>query len=221
MPNWCSNILVVEGAEALVQQFAELAHNKVVYSDGIDDTQMDFNQFVPYPEELKHEDKIKWFAYELNGLTNVKRNKFIKENNINEETLREIMLFNITDKTQVDLLGWHTCNWGTKWNAKYVILTKVDKTTLVYRFDTAWSPPTGVLNAMIEKFQELTFTLMCGEEGHFFSAFIRVRDNKVLENRHTPFKRNWYYPRTLIRKYKLNRIEKVIFGDDSNFDTGG
>lgn len=41
--------------------------------------------------------------------------------------------------------------WGTKWDASIHSWDFVDDFTVVISFDTAWSPPIGVYNAMVEQ----------------------------------------------------------------------
>lgn len=206
MPNWCSNILIIEGEESLVAEFSNHAKNHIVYSDGEEDTLIDFNKFIPYPKELEHKDIIECHSYQLQGLSEENKNNYIAQKNISKEMLKEIMLYNLTEQNR-DWIGWHTMNWGTKWNAKYVLCDKINNNTLVYHFDTAWSPPNQILKAMITKYPLLTFTMLYGEEGHFFSGFIRCKGNKVFESRQTNYKNNWYNPKTLIKKYKLEKCK--------------
>lgn len=57
--------------------------------------------------------------------------------------------------------SWSRVNWGTKWDAyqfEHVSETQV-------RFQTAWSPPTPVFDAMAAQFPEVTFTVESIDEG--------------------------------------------------------
>lgn len=46
---------------------------------------------------------------------------------------------------------WRVENWGTKWDIKYEYLEVDDDDTLIVKFDTAWSPPDKVFDAMHKK----------------------------------------------------------------------
>lgn len=58
---------------------------------------------------------------------------------------------------------WNVRNWGTKWNAYEISVShNLDDTTvknekyyLNYTFDTAWSPPEGVIQALAKRIREL------------------------------------------------------------------
>jgi hypothetical protein len=43
---------------------------------------------------------------------------------------------------------WNCENWGTKWNAYAQSIIEQDDDMLQLRFDTAWSPPTPVIEAL-------------------------------------------------------------------------
>jgi len=59
---------------------------------------------------------------------------------------------------------WNVDNWGTKWDACNVEKIYHGVTSLEYTFDTAWSPPLPVLQAMVEQFPDLTFEMRSVEE---------------------------------------------------------
>lgn len=74
---------------------------------------------------------------------------------------------------------WCIQNWGTKWNAYKVT---VSKNTIM--FDTAWNSPLPVIDALIAKFN-LTCTYKAFDEGGWF-WFIKEYENGVLvQNRDT------------------------------------
>lgn len=44
--------------------------------------------------------------------------------------------------------SWSIANWGTKWNAYDVEILEHTQEQLVFRFDTAWSPPMPIFDAL-------------------------------------------------------------------------
>ena len=62
---------------------------------------------------------------------------------------------------------YHWCidNWGTKWEPDMHGLEVQDYDTLEITFNTAWSPPQGVVAKLREKFPELTFQCFYDEPG--------------------------------------------------------
>ena len=56
---------------------------------------------------------------------------------------------------------WNIRNWGTKWNAYDKVVChnlddeSVDSYYITYEFNTAWSPPEGIMKALAKKIYEL------------------------------------------------------------------
>ena len=46
---------------------------------------------------------------------------------------------------------WSCDNWGTKWDACHLSWSQIDDNTIEFDFDTAWSPPFGVYEALAEQ----------------------------------------------------------------------
>ena len=66
---------------------------------------------------------------------------------------------------------WQIANWDTKWNACRVVSeeeTFLDGkwTTITYQFDTAWSPPLKVIDALKKKFPDLEISGGYIDEGY-------------------------------------------------------
>lgn len=61
--------------------------------------------------------------------------------------------------------SWNTQNWGTKWNAYDIT---IDKERALIRFDTAWSTPRQVFEALSKKFPDLKIQVEYADEdiGH-------------------------------------------------------
>ena len=49
---------------------------------------------------------------------------------------------------------WNVANWGTKWDVnidiEYDQMVRLNDETLEFRFDTAWSPPTGFYDFLVD-----------------------------------------------------------------------
>jgi hypothetical protein len=67
--------------------------------------------------------------------------------------------------TTYNWYNWNVINWGTKWDACDVELEKDPRDfTVMYRFNTPWSPPIPVLRALAEKFPNALINLQYEEE---------------------------------------------------------
>lgn len=60
---------------------------------------------------------------------------------------------------------WCCDHWGTKWNAYDVTVGKTDDNEVTFHFQTAWSPPMPVLDALAKKFPKAHIRLIWCDEG--------------------------------------------------------
>ena len=60
--------------------------------------------------------------------------------------------------------NWQCDNWGTKWNS-YDCSLDEDEERLEYVFDTAWAPPTPVIDALREQYPDLGISAFYDEPG--------------------------------------------------------
>ena len=154
MPNWCSNTLTLEGKGA-----ADVARSLAG-----EDTVFDFNKVVPMPELIKHnasgfrkfddgtEHKV-W--YQAEGDDGGKSARPLTEEE--QEELKRI--------GYPSWYEWSIANWGTKWNASEGTMDITDEEYVDLEFDTAWGPPTAVVEALSEKYPKLYITHFYDEPG--------------------------------------------------------
>ena len=60
---------------------------------------------------------------------------------------------------------WRLQNWDTKWEASEIEFECDDSEILTITFDTAWSPPEGVMAKLREKFPDVSFQCFYDEPG--------------------------------------------------------
>jgi hypothetical protein len=71
--------------------------------------------------------------------------------------------------------------WGTKWDAHEVDFEDgVD--VLTYSFDTAWSPPYGIHNKLVEEFPNIHISWFYREEGEQFAGYLLHYQGKQMDN---------------------------------------
>ena len=157
MPNWCHNKLLVIGSQAKLQEFKQFAQGLTLSQFSVDTRDddidiLDFNKFVPYPE------------------------KFAKADFRRRQGL--------TDKDGYNNGGYDWCirNWGTKWGACDVDLSEHSKRSLLYYFNTAWSPPAPVVVEMSEKFPTLMFHLNYAEAGCAFQGNFWAKGGEIVKD---------------------------------------
>ena len=142
MPNWCYNRVTAYGNEDKIKEIEKIFESKTP-----------FNDIFPQPDWKNTPNK--------NGeLPKLEQHKNPKTGEIIFET------YNFPDGTNDDRwYSWRIDNWDTKWEASQVEIELDDSEILRVTFDTAWSPPEGVMTKLREKFPDVTFQCFYDEPG--------------------------------------------------------
>jgi len=79
---------------------------------------------------------------------------------------------------------WAVENWGTKWDLDEnpLMPDSFQDKEILFGFDTAWSPPMGVINALSEKFPDDHFVLQYLEMGMGFCGEASFSDGAFIDN---------------------------------------
>ena len=143
MPNWCKN---------RVDFYSENKEDLKKVLDIFSNKESIFGQIIPEPN---------WKT-----TPNDKGELPILEQHKGEDG--EIMweTYNFPDGKNDDR-WYHWCvdNWGTKWEPDMNEIGYEDSEILELTFNTAWSPPQGVVEKMREKYPKLTFQCFYDEPG--------------------------------------------------------
>jgi hypothetical protein len=201
------NTLTITGAHDELMRFLEYA--KEQRKDGEECRLLDANQFIPMPESLKVDAGSRDVVYDIwyGDIGKVKNYGWIPDDiKTDREKLKEFFRKEYKDadvmadkyKFNMDNYGcktwydWACQNWGSKWNFGSVHLVDEGGTdlkepydfkgTLVYSFDTAWSPMTPVIEAMGRMFPMLKFVLTYTEPGCGFAGTFSMEDGIITED---------------------------------------
>ena len=128
MPNWCNNEVTVDGTAEDIQKFKEECFTEV------DNQQvLDFDKVLPEPNTELHLEHPDWYDWRMD-------NWGVK--------------WNLVPNKGGDLIGWY-CDqeidkpsFSNRMGAR-----KYDRISMV--FDTAWNPPHGIYDALVEKYPDL------------------------------------------------------------------
>jgi len=146
MPNWCSNEVQVYSTKENLEKFIDEC-----FTDFKGTPVLDFNKVLPEPDYKKPQ-------------------KDGTHNNGVQTQLSTVM---------PDWWTWRNDTWGTKWNLVpsddgildgYEIFQTDD--CLELRFDTAWSPPNGVYDEIVDKYPDLDVTWFYREDGMQFAGWL-------------------------------------------------
>ena len=167
MPNWCQNEWEVFPD---TKEEAEEIYN-LLTSEHEGNRFVTFNKIMPMPEILK---KTRSGSCEIDG----ERVKvWIVDGEFPNETPR---LPTKEEAKQIEATGstcwydWCCDNWGTKWDAadSRIDDTDLEGRFLCFYFDTAWSPPVGIAEALKAKFPNAGFSMFYREDGMQFAGYL-------------------------------------------------
>lgn len=156
MPNWVYNSLMIEGNEADISAIKQQLNTP--FSVEHDSWDME-------SKEMKRK------TYEYNNpvfaFWNIIRPLDMETYHKQPDRTKDVL-----DFSGDDWYNWNVRNWGTKWDVaihnddKYpdTELTTETKDTLIYRFNTAWSPPAEAITKLSEQYPECEITLSFEEE---------------------------------------------------------
>ena len=137
MPNWTSNRLRIQTDSNSQTELKKISELKEIF-----ESDSPFNKIIPQPDwsKIKNED-----------------GELPVEKVIKDPSGRVVAHYNefpISGKNDERWYNWRLENWGTKWDACSVEITRDDEDYLEICFDTAWSPATPVIEKIRELYQD-------------------------------------------------------------------
>lgn len=122
MPNWCNNILRLESGKP-IQEFLEpyLIKDK----EGYGEYEFDFNKIIPVPEDLN----------------------ITAQPATADKELQEKYHLNLSKHGYANWWDFCVDKWGTKWTGE----GHFNHNETAFSFQTAWSPPMGVIEELAKK----------------------------------------------------------------------
>ena len=137
MPNWTSNRLRIQTDSNSQTELKKISELKEIF-----ESDNPFTKIIPEPNwlEVKNDDG------EL-PIEKQHKNTFGEVAFVTRE-------FPNSGKNDDRWYYWRLQNWGTKWDACSVEITRDDEDYLEIRFDTAWAPATPVIEKIRELYQD-------------------------------------------------------------------
>jgi len=161
MPNWCNNhVEITAPSVAELNEFISFCSqpHETRWSGEIEQDQGVFWNFIS-PENLEE-----YWGTPRNELDSIAKDAGIKISG-------------------GDWYWWNISNWGTKWDIQpdfYEVQETSDGAFTNWNFDTAWSPPREVYDAIAKRFPNLEFLIQYSEIGMDFAGLVLFRDGKLI-----------------------------------------
>lgn len=172
MPNWCTNILAVSGKREDVMKFDRQFHGiPQAYPGKPKPTkkQYTFSALRPIPDTILKK-----------GYWDPSPEGFRKwEEFIDKYDKHDIFyLASLNDEEFPNGHEWQCAKWGTKWDladdedVSVEMHTDLEgNLTIIYTFETAWSPVVPLVEFIEKKFKNLKFRLEFIEDGVGFAGY--------------------------------------------------
>ena len=124
MPNWCNNTVSIahQDPEKLRALVAAINEGKFC------------NHVIPTPEDL-----------------NIVAGRVGDDTDPDQQELERRQKENLEKYGAKDWYDFQTSNWGTKWDVDAYETVEFDPQGVTFGFDSAWSPPMGVYDALVEQ----------------------------------------------------------------------
>lgn len=167
MPNWVTNKLSIRGTDNQIEQIlSEIAEKE---NEEPHRSLIDFNNIIPMPADLNVESSSrghKGLEY-ITGLSQSETKKSVCKtwDNLTQEEKNNYLLLGAKYLTNTMRYGyptwyeWCIHNWGTKWNA-----CNASKSGNIIFFNTAWSTPEPIIEALSVKYPDVTFEVEYADE---------------------------------------------------------
>ena len=163
MPNWCYNYLDISGDETLIADIKRQLNKPFVQ------THDSWNATTGNMElsDTKYSNPVFAFHNIYNHIQDgISNDEYLKQPD-HKQPLEQALMFKGNH-----WYDWNVRNWGTKWDVavndtdKYPETELYDESTtsLGYKFNTAWSPPTEAIIKLSEQYPTLNFNLSYEEE---------------------------------------------------------
>lgn len=166
MPNHVTNILHIKGTPEQVTEVRDSIRGRFLKADGSDDGEQvfDFHKLLPMPEDLDctsgSEASIAKYemGYHTRGRPPFKPAPHQYERA--DQALVDLCKENIRKHGHPTWYEWKIENWGTKWGA----YQQEEVEPNILKFETAWSCPVKILEALAAKFPEVDFVVEYADE---------------------------------------------------------
>ena len=182
MPNHCENDLYVSGPAEELQAFIEFAQGPRGSTASLQEVlPLSAHKFVPVPDEFWQND----YLCATCGHRQPEGQGPEPISNQCPNGCEGHM------KAAYNRGGYEWCiaNWGTKWGLYEVEVLEEDPAQgrLEYTFQTAWSPPIPVVEAMAKRYPKLTFALDYFESGGGFMGSCEYQHGDEGESGSAPY----------------------------------
>ena len=169
MPNWVWTSMTITGQKEDLEEFQQKASQSfTAYYKGAVVERVDGTKY--FDAEIAKTELIEKVISFMNFVTPVDLDAYYgasdyKPQGYDAMSTEERMAYSMQFASD-GWYDWNVRNWGTKWDTHNpeIVNNDLSSGSLVYRFDTAWSPAEGAFRAMVSQHPQLLFDFYNEEE---------------------------------------------------------
>ena len=158
MPNWCYNSLTIEGSAEDISAIKTQLNQPF---------QRQHDQWNPETRQMELQDVL--YPNPVFAFWNIIKPTDLETYNLQKDPKHNDSIIDFKGDNWYD---WNVRNWGSKWdvavshNEEYPETELVEEWSdrLIYRFNTAWSPPLPAIETLSTQYPNCLFTLSYEEE---------------------------------------------------------
>ena len=184
MPNWCQNEVSIYGDK---EDIEKLKAEVFTVDEDNDQPYLDFNKVIPMPKELADTTSPQRVVSDewIRMRDLIKANPSIQSIWVGGRQIKDDMWSkNYITKEQSEILkktygadnwyNWRVTNWGTKWgiDGESIQFYDEDDDHIELHFDTAWSPPDEIYQALRDKYEDIEISWFYREDGMQFAGYL-------------------------------------------------
>jgi hypothetical protein len=199
MPNWVDNEITIKSSQDKIDYIQNKVRTMIQDDEGNDvERHLIAQSLLPMPEEIAMLDgtdtNLRRFKDLDGNVVKVPQMTAMSYYSMNEEELlaEGYTMEKLTDdeiKSLKDKYGasdwysWNVLNYGTKWGDCDTSCVRVDKTTLIYAFGTAWSPAFPMIEKIARELEvEIEYKYFSIENGDKGNATFNNKGHITLQH---------------------------------------
>ena len=153
MPNWCSNSLEIRASKEDLEAIKKQVSKSYIHKGFT----LKFDTELEEWKRVWHEEDTGELVFSFQNIIPMPDEKNKDE----------------------DWYQWRLDNWDTKWDSSEAFLNERDN-SLIYTFDTAWSPPMNVYFELSKQYPQATLMVSYDEPGMSFYGMHIIRNGEEL-----------------------------------------
>ena len=163
MPNHCHNRVTFYAAGTSEESADQIAKLKQIFED-----ENCFTQIIPEPD---------WANTPLMSSDMPRYGGVTAKGSLGElpqyvEDYAKRLVFKSTGMADDRWYNWRVQNWDTKWDCYDVEVTDDDPECTEIQFNTAWSPPEAICNALREQYPDVSISWFYDEPGCEIAGYL-------------------------------------------------